>query len=133
MSNSCQEVSTETPRHIARLMADLCEVGKGDVALFKELGLIPFANVELHSEIHVGTVKISKTNKVDVFVSCLPAQSWRFVIETKEGDIHRKTILQTGSGGLQDYWSAIKLFAENMVTVKEFSRENNEYKDQRVA
>lgn len=55
------------------------------------------------------------TYRVRVAISCWPAQFWRFDVTPPEGASVR---LHTGSGRLADYWPAVLLFAQAMLTIE---------------
>lgn len=86
-----------------------------DLDLFKELGFENFS-VNHQNEIPIGTHKLEHYEKAEikVFVTCMPAQFWRFEIITDED---KSFNIKTGSGTLSDYWKTAVLFAEGMLVV----------------
>lgn len=84
-----------------------------DKDLFKNLGFDLF-NVNHQKEFKVGEYKLDDydTAKITVFVKCMPAQFWRFEIQTDE---NISVGLETGSGTLSDYWNIALQFAKGMV------------------
>lgn len=75
---------------------------------------------------------------VRVEVSAHPAQFWRFTIlrsrdesVTIDGRVvgiyepRERIVLETGSGGFQDYWGTVTLFANDMLNVTEQGSETD--------
>lgn len=91
-----------------------------DLELLKELGLKPFQAPD-QEEILVGQYKLPhhKKAKVKIWVSCMPAQFWRFEINTEE---NRKFEANTGSGCLSEYWPGVLKIAEGMMEVKKLNK-----------
>lgn len=87
-----------------------------DLELFNKLGLNPFT-VHDKEELFVGEYKVPEYNNViiKIWVSCWPAQFWRFEIDTSEGG---KYSVETGSGSLTSYWDSVMQIAESMFVVK---------------
>ena len=86
-----------------------------DKKLFSELGLEMFSidDQEWHE---IGEHKLPEHDQASIKVSvcCMPAQFWKFEIQTEEGERYK---VQTGSGSLTTYWESIKLIAQNMMVV----------------
>lgn len=86
-----------------------------DLDLFKQLGLEPFTGGG-QAERYAGRVAIGLDGSyVDVFVSCYPAQFWRFIIHNAETG--KTCEMETGSGSLADYWRAVDIFAKGMADI----------------
>jgi len=83
-----------------------------DIELFIRLGLKPFS-VDSRDEFFVGEYKLPNYEEervsVKIFVTCLPAQFWRFEVQTADNE---KYEIKTGSGKLIDYWPSVLLVAE---------------------
>lgn len=100
--------------------AGLHGVRGADRALCRDLGLATpddsphgaWTDLGEHVHTYPGT---ATTYRVRVALSCWPAQFWRFDVVSSEGT---RTRLHTGSGRLVDYWPAVKLFAESMITAE---------------
>lgn len=86
-----------------------------DLELFQKLGLTPFS-IDNQDELFVGEYKLPHydTAKIKIWVTCMPAQFWRFEIETDED---KKFEVSTGSGAMSDYWSSVLKVAEGMLVV----------------
>lgn len=87
-----------------------------DLPLFESLGLKPFVIHDQRRTL-VGKYKLPDCEmaSVEIWVTCMPAQFWQFIIETDEG---RKFEATTGSGSLSDYWPSILKIAEGMLVVR---------------
>jgi hypothetical protein len=59
-------------------------------------------------------IKYNEANSQTIWVTCLPAQFWRFEIETDED---KKFEVSTGSGSMSDYWSSVLKIAEGMLVI----------------
>ena len=87
-----------------------------DLELFRELGLKPFHSSD-QKEFLVGRYELPESNaKVKIYVTCMPAQFWRFEITTEE---NKNFEVNTGSGCLSDYWDGVLKIAEGMMEVKQ--------------
>lgn len=88
-----------------------------DLELFKELGLDTFETND-NEWVFVGEYKLPNYDvaKVKIYVMCMPAQFWKFEIETEED---MKFEIKTGSGYLSTYWESIMLVATGMFVAKE--------------
>lgn len=86
-----------------------------DLELFQKLGLTPFSS-DNQEELFVGEYKLPHYDKanIKIWVTCMPAQFWRFEIETDED---KKFEVSTGSGAMSDYWSSVLKVAEGMLVV----------------
>lgn len=86
-----------------------------DLELFQKLGLTPFS-CENQEELFVGEYKLPHYEKanIKIWVTCMPAQFWRFEIETDED---KKFEVSTGSGSMSDYWSSVLKVAEGMLVI----------------
>lgn len=102
-----------------------------DLALFKKLGLTTWVNLP-HATPHcVGTVRGKGAEdhyEVKVSVTCLPAQCWdieiRLFKHDEKGELERQRIkLATGSGYLSNYWPAVELLLDNMLVIKEATKQ----------
>jgi hypothetical protein len=87
-----------------------------DAALLRRLGLEPFSKLPHGREHLVGEVVVGDHGRVKIFVTCMPAQFWRFVIEAVDGERYRWEV-RTGSGTLTRYWPAVEQMAEGMFVV----------------
>lgn len=87
-----------------------------DLELFKKLGLKPF-KTNNQDELFVGEYELPdyERAKIKIFVTCTPAQFWRFEIETDE---NKKFEVLTGSGAMLEYWSSALKVAESRLVVK---------------
>ncbi|QCR22857.1 hypothetical protein [Pontibacter sp. SGAir0037] len=92
---------------------------KEDLPLLLGLGLREFV-CETGVETDLGSVE-TKDYLIKVYVTCMPAQFWKFDIICKEGS--RRTILETGSGTFTQYWDMAKMVGLNLVTIKSCSKE----------
>ena len=90
-----------------------------DLQLFKELKLKPFSG-NTHKEIFVGQYKLPhyEKAKIKIFVTCMPAQFWRFEVETDGGQNFE---VETGSGLMSDFWPSVIKVAEGMLVIKDLS------------
>lgn len=86
-----------------------------DLGLFKELGFSQF-QTDYQKELFVGEHKIDCKSKIKAYVTCMPAQFWRFEITTVQ---NQKFEVKTGSGSLSDYWPSILQIAEGMLVIKQ--------------
>lgn len=91
--------------------SDLYKAYHKDLTLLMELGLKPW-EAKHGEEKYIGQVN-GRDYLVKIWVTCLPAQFYRFVIE--RGHTYEVT---TGSGVLSNYWPSIKLIAEGMLAIK---------------
>jgi hypothetical protein len=87
-----------------------------DLDLFMSLTFFPFSTCS-QEEFFVGKYKLpdSDVSEISVYVTCMPAQFWRFDITTEDGF---KYMLTTGSGILSDYWEIALKVAEGMVAIE---------------
>lgn len=94
-----------------------------DRGLFTELGLNMFVADEHRGRIHLGTVETDWAS-VEVEVTCMPAQFWRFTITPKvEEPVYDRRlpsdvqagVLETGSGALVDYWPVVEKWVSGML------------------
>jgi len=88
-----------------------------DCTLLRRLRIEPFVNVPHGFEHRVGEAVVGDTGRVQIFVTCMPAQFWRFVVETADGDARYRWEVRTGSGTLCRYWQAVEQMAEGMFVV----------------
>ncbi len=90
-----------------------------DLNLFHKLGFDIF-NINDHEEHLVGEYKFptDEPSKVKVFVTCMPAQFWRFEILNHSGE---QINISTGSGLLTDYWNSVEKFATGLINVDKIS------------
>jgi hypothetical protein len=86
-----------------------------DYTLFDELGLnlFVFDDQKMH---FIGEYKFPHYEKASakIYVTCMPAQFWKFEIQTDENKIY---ILETGSGTLSEYWKTVELVATGMLVL----------------
>lgn len=87
-----------------------------DIKLFRKLGLKVFKDYEGREELFLGTVKCGY-GYVKVFVTCMPAQFFRFEVVLSI-DVRRSYNITTGSGNLCTYWPSIELMLEDMLVVE---------------
>lgn len=92
-------------------------IDEDDLKLLSSLGIKPFTPVD-EKEQFVGEYGFPyptyEKAKVKIFVSCLPAQFWRFEITTEEGLIFN---INTGSGFLYEFWPSIVLIADGRLNI----------------
>lgn len=94
----------------------MADTYQSDLPLFDKLGLEPFEGIE-HNEHEVGRVAVGTDGSyVDVFVSCYPAQFWRFLMY--RADTKDTIEMRTGSGALADYWPGAYQMARGMANVE---------------
>lgn len=113
----------------------------GDERLLKELGLrttnfgrdwTDLGTVVVYEEEPEGEYGPMPATTVKVEVSAWPAQFWQFTITKPSDDSEvidgkvigkyfpiQRFVLSTGSGSFCEYWEVAKLFAQNMVVMKE--------------
>ena len=91
------------------------ETYRVDLELFHKLGLKPF-KTNSQETLFVGEYKLPHYDKasVKISVTCMPAQFWKFEVETDED---HKFIIKTGSGSLSDFWESVMKVAEGMFVV----------------
>lgn len=87
---------------------------KEDLPLLLQLGLKEFI-CESNVETYLGKVE-SESYAIDVYVTCAPAQFWRFEVFCKEDG--KLTVVETGSGRFTKYWEFVKMVGENIISVK---------------
>lgn len=98
-----------------------------DAVLLKQLGL-PTWQAALHEETLVGEVHPSagaeepgEETKIQIYVSCCPAQFFRFVVERKSEDEDyegmERVEVSTGSGTLSSYWPMVLAIASHCLVV----------------
>ncbi len=88
-----------------------------DLKLFYNLKFKAFEFND-QKEHYIGKHKIPhyKKAKIKIYVTCMPAQFWRFEITTDED---KKYEISTGSGLLSNYFKTAIMVAEGMLTIKE--------------
>lgn len=88
-----------------------------DQPLFKELGLEPF-EVYDQKEHYIGEVKGDDGSLAKIWVTCLPAQFWRFEVHVpKYPQGKNVTHFTTGSGSFSDYWHIARVIMDGMVRI----------------
>ncbi|MBF1166087.1 hypothetical protein [Burkholderia cenocepacia] len=103
-----------------------------DVALLKLLGL-PAWQAALHQETFVGEAfpyepdeQPGEETSIQIYVTCCPAQFFRFVIERKSEDKGyagmERVEVTTGSGTLSQYWPMALAIADHCLVVGEVVR-----------
>ena len=96
-------------------MFNTAETYHSDLPLFKKLNLKPFKTV-CGEKIHLGKVMIDDDGSyVDIWVEGAPAQFFTFHIYCAESG--HKWKVNTGSGTLTQYWSAVKAMAQGCFEV----------------
>lgn len=91
---------------------------KSDIKLLNKLGL-PIWEAKLGEEFYLGEVfPFSKENgkiiSIKIWVTCTPAQFYRFIVHNSEEDIFLE--IKTGSGSLSKYYSmALEVAQGNLV------------------
>lgn len=98
------------------LLLDSAETYSCDKALFSKLGLKQFSIAD-QTERLIGEYKLPEdgVGSVKIWVTCMPAQFWRFEIITSNNECYE---VATGSGTLSDYWPSIELILTNMLSVE---------------
>jgi hypothetical protein len=96
------------------------ETYPNDLPLFKKLKLKPF-NFETkglgkQEEYYVGRVE-NEDDSVQIYMTGLPAQFWRFVIHCNE--TNTDTEFSTGNGVLSDFWGFADAIMQGMVVIKQ--------------
>lgn len=87
-----------------------------DLPILEKLGLKPFEG-KTRSTIEVGEYENKEINsKVIIKVTGLPAQFWSFDIFC--GESKTRTIIETGSDGLVNYWPYVESMMEGMIVAK---------------
>jgi hypothetical protein len=71
--------------------------------------------LETNVETSIGKVE-TEEHSIDVYVTCMPAQFWKFDILCL--DSGKQTIIETGSGSFTLYWNVAELIGRNIITVK---------------
>lgn len=94
-----------------------------DLKLFKNLGLEPFKNIVAGAEYFVGEVKFKNISWVKIWAYPMPALFWKF--EIYDGESKKTTVATTGSGALGNFWSSVKLIAENMFVIDSIAPSND--------
>lgn len=86
-----------------------------DLELFQNLGLNTFTT-DNKDQLFVGEYKLPHYDKtsVKIYVTCMPAQFWKFEIKTDEDC---KYVIKTGSGSLSEYWDSVMLVATGCFVV----------------
>jgi len=87
---------------------------KEDIPLLEKLGLEIF-NCEHGVETSIGTVE-DEQYKIDCFVSCVPAQFFKFIITAK--DDNEIFEMKTGSGTFTKYWSMAESIGRDLIVIK---------------
>lgn len=88
-----------------------------DEAIFAKHNLPVFRDIPTHKEHHVGTIE-GEGCLIDVYVDPMPAQFWRFEVQTSVEE--PKTFeISTGSGCLADFLPSVLLVAQSMLSVKQ--------------
>lgn len=105
-----------------------------DAVLLERLGL-PTWQAAHHEETLVGEVRPctnpeepGKATKIQIYVTCCPAQFFRFVIERKSEDEDYRGMerveVSTGSGTLSSYWPMALAIASHCLVVGPVERLN---------
>jgi len=94
---------------------------KSDIKLLNKLGL-PVWETKLGEEIFVGEVfpyykESGKSLSIKIWVTCTPAQFYRFIVHNNEGDIFAE--IETGSGSLTKYYTMALAVAEGTLVIKQ--------------
>lgn len=95
-----------------------------DLALFRSLGLTPYADAPHADWFTVGGAQLAYDGgevyaTVTIEASCWPATFWRLTVRpTKpESPDKARVLVKTGSGTLSKYWPLVLMLAQQMVTV----------------
>lgn len=86
-----------------------------DIPLMVQLGLKEY-QAEHAEKVFVGKVKDKDYGHVKIWVTCMPAQFWKFEIFCKETG--HTTVFSTGSGSLSDYWEVAEKIMQGMIAIK---------------
>ncbi|MER2997390.1 hypothetical protein [Pontibacter populi] len=103
------------------MMYEINTPHESDLPLIIELGLNEFV-CETNVETYIGSVDTIEFS-IEVFVTCAPAQFWRFVIVCKSNN--NRTVIETGSGRFSEYWNVAKLIGQNLVSVTSWEKVKN--------
>lgn len=90
-----------------------------DLSLLEKLGLKPFKG-KLWEKVYVGKYKAEGGSWVEIWVEGASAQFFEFKIYCFESKAI--TIVSTGSGCLNDYWSFIEKIMDGMIVIKNLKR-----------
>ncbi len=93
---------------------------KSDIKLLNKLGL-PIWEAKLGEEFYLGEVfPFSKENgksiSIKIWVTCTPAQFYRFIVHNSGADIFAE--IKTGSGSLTKYFQMALAVAEGSLQIK---------------
>lgn len=94
---------------------------KSDIKLLNKLGL-PLWESKSGEEIYLGEVfPFSKENgksvSIKIWVTCTPAQFYRFIVHNTEENISAE--IETGSGSLTKYYPLALAVAEGNIVIKQ--------------
>ena len=87
-----------------------------DKKLFKELNFNTFNNLNHEEQYYIGQFDLEDTSYIRLWVTCYPAQFWE--AEIFEAQTQTKTIIETGSGALTDFWHTFLGIAKGMIVIK---------------
>ena len=91
-----------------------------DKKLFKKLGLNIFKDLHNDEQYYIGEFLLEDNSYIRLWVTCCPAQFWE--AEIFESQTQTKTIIETGSGTLTDFWLTFLGIAKGMIAVKSIER-----------
>lgn len=103
-------------------MKELFQPYKSDIKLLNKLGL-PIWEAKLNEELYLGEVfphkkEIGHSISIKIWVTCTPAQFYRFIINNSDEDISIE--IETGSGSLIKYYPMALAAAEGNLVIKPF-------------
>lgn len=92
-----------------------------DIKLLNILGL-PTWEAKLNEETYIGEVfptkkEIGKSISIKIWVTCMPAQFYRFIVNNPSQDIYCE--VSTGSGSLAKYYPMALSVADGTLVVKQ--------------
>jgi hypothetical protein len=105
-----------------KMNADIYFPYKSDIKLLNKLGL-PIWEAKLNEELYLGEVfPYKKENghsiSIKIWVTCTPAQFYRFIIKNTDEDISLE--IETGSGSLIKYYPMVLSIAQGNLVIKPF-------------
>lgn len=88
---------------------------RDDVPLLKKLGLEIF-KCKHCVKTFIGSVQTDQY-KINVYVTCVPAQFFEFII--KNFDEEKEYKITTGSGNFTEYWNIAESFGRSLIRIDE--------------
>ena len=103
------------------MISEICNPYEHDIKLLNKLGL-PVWQSKLNEEIYIGEVfpvikENGKSISIKIWVTCMPAQFYRFIVHNTEQDIYCE--VSTGSGSLVKYYPMALSIADGTLVVKQ--------------